>query len=171
MKRYVTEHAAFVNQFIADMVRDIRDDRLADQPGGQVNHPAWILGHLSTGRDRLGQFLDLPPRLEPGWMAKYGFGSTPSANRADYPSKDELLNLYLTGRAELIAAVSAAEDSTLAAPIPDERLRQLFSTVGRFTVQALIAEPMFHLGQISAWRRAMGLPNVFDQTAAKINPR
>jgi DinB superfamily len=168
MKQFITEHAAFVNQFLADMVSDIPDDQLADQPGGQINHPAWILGHLSTGRDRLGAFLDLQPLLAPSWKGKYGFGSTPTPNRADYGSKDELLELYLSGRTELIEAVSQADDSLFDQTIDDEILRPLFSTIGRFTVQALIAEPMFHLGQISAWRRAMGMPNVFDQTAAKL---
>jgi len=171
MKTYVLEHAQFVNQFIADMVKGIPDDDLAAQPGGQVNHPAWILGHLSTGRDRLGLFLNLPPRLEEGWMEKYGFGSTPSPNRADYPSKDALLDLYLAGRAELIEAARNTDDTRWSEPLSDDRLRALFSTVGRFTVQALIAEPMFHLGQISAWRRAMGMPNYLDQKIAEMTAR
>ncbi len=40
-----------VNRFLVTycrmLVGDIADERLAEQPLPDVNHPAWILGHLA----------------------------------------------------------------------------------------------------------------------------
>ena len=45
-----------VNQFLLGYLRkligDIPDERTVEQPLPDVNHPAWILGHLAWSTDR-----------------------------------------------------------------------------------------------------------------------
>lgn len=49
-------------------------------------------------------------------------------------------------------------DSELDSPLPDERYREVFPTLGHAVLHILTVHTAIHLGQISAWRRAMGLP-------------
>jgi hypothetical protein len=47
--------------------------------------------------------------------------------------------------------------SRFAEPHPDEGSRKYFPTVGDMIVFMMTSHEMDHLGQIAAWRRAMGL--------------
>ena len=58
-------------------------------------------------------------------------------------------------------AVKAADAATLAAtlatPHPHEGARKYFPTIGDHVVFLMTSHEMDHLGQLAAWRRAMGL--------------
>src|SRR3954469_12960589 len=82
---------AFLGEYCRMLVADIPDERMAEQPIAGVNHPAWILGHLAIASYRVVTILGGNPDVPPGWMEKFGPGSKPTASRADYPPKDELL--------------------------------------------------------------------------------
>jgi len=53
-----------------------------------------------------------------------------------------------------------ATSEALAQPAP-ERMRSRFATVGQMIYGLMTAHEATHLGQFSAWRRAIGLPSVF----------
>jgi len=144
-------------------VADVPDEQMCAQPvaGRVMNHPAFVLGHLAwaagdVALDKLG----LPPSCPAGWKELFTMGAQPSADRSRYPSKAELLKGLEDAHARLGEAVTKASPETLAKPAP-ERIRDRFPTVGALLAALMTSHHASHNGQLSAWRRAMGLPSVF----------
>ena len=148
------------------LVADLTADQMCQQPHGLVNHPAWSLGHLVFSSVGLLKFLghDVPPPV--GWeqaafVATAAGGRGPSSDPSGYPAKDELLSTLKSLHDRVTSAVNAADaaalKATLATPHPYEGARKYFPTLGDHVVYLMTLHEMDHLGQIAAWRRAMGL--------------
>src|SRR5690554_6264389 len=92
----------------------VEDATMTAQPSGIVNHAAWQVGHIAVtlhqGARLLGASLELPADWEP----KFGMGSKVVADRGAYPSKAELLGMLARVSEAFEAALSAADDATLA---------------------------------------------------------
>ena len=58
---------------------------------------------------------------------------------------------------DVTTAVNASDSATLATPHPHEGTRKHFPTIGDMVVFLMTSHEMDHLGQLAAWRRAMGL--------------
>ena len=144
-------------QFAERLVNDIPDDQMAAQPGGVINHPAWSLGHLVVSSNHLGGLLGLEPSLPEGWGDAFTTGGEPSGNRADYPSKEALLEALTAQHERNTAALKAYDLARFDEPFPDEKTRAYFPTIGDFIMFLMTSHEMDHLGQIAAWRRAAGL--------------
>ena len=145
------------------LVADVPDEQMCAQPvaGRVMNHPAFLLGHLAwAAGDVATGLLGLPPACPEGWKELFGMGAAPSADRSRYPSKAVLLQTLEDAHARLADAVAKATPETLDRPAP-ERMRSRFPTVGAMLVGLMTAHEASHNGQLSAWRRAMGLPPVF----------
>jgi len=54
-------------------------------------------------------------------------------------------------------AIKNADAESMAAPHPNENTRKYFPTIGDMVTFLITGHEMEHLGQIAAWRRAMGL--------------
>ena len=74
-----------------------------------------------------------------------------------FPGKDEILGALASQHTRLGPALTAADPAFLAQPHPNEKRRGHFPTVGDFAIFLMTGHEMDHLGQIAAWRRAMGL--------------
>ena len=144
--------------YLKRLVADLPDERLADQPHGVVNHPAWIIGHLTHSCEAIGGELGLSPWLPEDWSRKFGTGSVPTADRCAYQSRADLLAALMDAVARVSDRVVALGDSGMEAPLPDQRFREMFPTVGHAVVHILTAHAAVHVGQVSAWRRAAGYP-------------
>ncbi len=137
------------------------------RPGGQVvqsNHPAFVLGHLCLYPPRVLTSLGLAVGAT-ACPSTYDALFKPGAECVDdpaatiYPPMSELRSRFNDGYSVAMAAVAAATDDALVGPNPTEgRMRELFPTMGGMLNFYLSGHPMSHLGQISAWRRAIGLP-------------
>jgi hypothetical protein len=139
------------------LVSDLSDDQMCAQPHGVVNHPAWSLGHLAVAADAAGKLLGLSSVLPAGWPETFRTGGIPSPDKRVFPGKDELLRVITEQHGRLARALSEADPAMLAQPHPNEKRRDHFPTVGDFVIFLMTAHEMDHLGQIAAWRRAMGL--------------
>ena len=53
-------------------------------------------------------------------------------------------------------------EAGLAKPLPDVRYRDRFPSIGYAAVHILSGHTALHLGQLTVWRRAMGLANVSE---------
>jgi len=145
------------------LVADVAEEQMCAQPvaGRVMNHPAFLLGHLAwAAGDVAAGFVGLPPGCPEGWKELFGMGATPLADRSRYPSKAVLLQTLEDAHARLADAVPKAAPEVLAAPAP-ERARARFPTVGAMLLGLMTSHEASHNGQLSAWRRAMGLPPVF----------
>jgi hypothetical protein len=145
------------------LTHDLADAQLALQPQG-VNHPAWILGHLSCTREWLKDALKLPERKGwnvAEWMAKFNRGSQIVPERSQYPTKAVLLEALETTHREIEAGALAMSAADLARELTDERIRTMFPNVGTMVTGLMTTHEAFHMGQLSAWRRAMGMKLLF----------
>ena len=152
----------FTLTYAQKLVADVPDEQMCAQPvaGRVMNHPAFILGHLAWAEDGIAGLVGGKSALGADWKALFAMGETPQADRPRYPSKDALLKALEGAHARLVAAASAATPEALAQPAP-ERMRGRFPTVGNMLTGLMTAHASMHLGQLSAWRRAMGFPSVF----------
>jgi hypothetical protein len=154
-----------VNRFLMGycraLVEDVPDERMVEQPLPGVNHPAWILGHLAWSTDRARWVLGLPPEFPPEWTTTFGFGTTPSTARGDYPSRDELIGAIEGGFQRLREQAAAATPAQLSQPSPNPRTKEQLPTVKDALAFLLTGHLGVHLGQLSMWRRMIGLPPLF----------
>ncbi len=139
------------------LVNDVSAEQMTEQPGGVINHPAWSLGHLVVASDGLAQLLGLQSDLPDGWSETFKTGGEPSGDVSAFPSKEEILGALKEQHTRNTEAVKNMDASRFAEPHPNEGARKYFPTVGDMIVFLMTSHEMDHLGQIAAWRRAMGL--------------
>lgn len=139
------------------LVGDLTAEQMCQQASGVVNHPAWSLGHLAGASAMLLKTLGHDATLPEGWDDVFKTGGIPSGDASIFPSKDELIAALESLHERVAAAVETVAPATLAAPHPHEGMRKYFPTVGDMVVFLMTSHEMDHLGQLAAWRRAMGL--------------
>ena len=132
------------------------------QPLAEMNHPAWIVGHLTYSLQAIGGEIGLTPWLPATWGTLFGTGTMLTTESGSYPSKTELLQRFAVARRRISDRLAEMTESDLSEPLPDERHRAVFPTVRSALLHTLTVHAATHVGQLSAWRRAMGLPRVSD---------
>jgi hypothetical protein len=151
----------FLMQYCRRLVADIADERMAEQPAEGINHPAWVVGHLAWTADRALEVLGGSATLPADWPALFGRGSTPTASRSAYASKDELLRALEEGYEHLRQRVKSATPEQLSQPTTNRLARETLPTSKEFIAFLLSGHFGVHLGQLSTWRRLIGLPPMF----------
>jgi hypothetical protein len=146
--------------FLAEQVEDVDAADMAAQPAGITNHPSWTIGHLIHVLQLIGTVIGIQRTLPPEWIVRYGPGSKPVADITVYETKEDLIALLLESRIRLAEAVSELDDSPLDQPFPDPAYLDVFPTVRHALNQVLVGHTAFHIGQLSVWRKAMGLPAI-----------
>jgi len=143
------------------LVADLPPAQLIAQPipARPLNHPAWIFSHLNlyaaiaVSLCRAEHFDD--PAEHP-----HGQKSEPLPDPAAYEPLPQLTATWQTLHDRGETALAAATDAMLAATNPLDRWRTIHPTVGDMLVTLMVKHESGHLGQLSAWRRAMGLARV-----------
>jgi hypothetical protein len=135
--------------------------------GGRVidtNHPAFVFGHLSLYAARQikvvgknGDHAAAPAEWDA--LFKAGVACQDDAAGTIYPAFETILAQYFKGLDAVFAAYAGLDDAALLAITPEERTRETFPTVGSLVNFLLNNHVMVHMGQVSVWRRCMGLPS------------
>ena len=128
----------------------------------QSNHPAFIFGHLSLYACRVVQELGKEAgAITPSesYMRLFSKDATciDDPDGTTYPPMQEIVERFFTGYQKAIETVERADDASFTRENPNEAMRGKFSTVGSMHAFYLGGHVSLHLGQLSAWRRAMGL--------------
>src|SRR5262245_31981952 len=144
--------------FLAEQVADVSEDDMVAQPDRITNHPAWVIGHLAFACQLLGSVIGLDSWLPSGWGRRFGLGSSAVPDPGAFESKEQLLVTLRDSQSRLADAVRKLNDTELDQPFPDESYRDVFPTVRHALTQVLVGHTANHIGQLSVWRRAMGLP-------------
>ena len=119
---------AYGLDYLREQVADVRDGDMVAQPNGIVNHPAWVIGHLTHACQLLGGVIGVSEWLPGDWAKRFGTGSVPVADASVYESKNDALSILDDAQSRITQAVEELDDN------------------------------QNHIGQLSVWRRAMGLP-------------
>lgn len=138
--------------------------RFADVNGQTIesNHPAFVLGHLSIYPCRIiedlgGDASSIKP------SEKYDALFSPTATCLDdpdgklYPPMEDIKAKFFAAHHAAIEKLLATDDAAFGKENPNERMRSKFGTLGSMHAFYMGGHLMMHMGQLSAWRRAMGL--------------
>ena len=155
------EHLLFTYKFnlghLETLIKDLTAEQMVQQPHRVVNHPAWTLCHLASASNHTGVALGLESTFPEEWETAGKTGGIPGGDPSQYPSKEALLAELKKQHDRVTEAVAAADPAVFAKEYPDEKTRKFFPTMGDFVDYLLSAHEANHIGQIAAWRRAMGL--------------
>jgi hypothetical protein len=152
---------------LLDGVDPARAARFAQGTNGPIhaNHAVFVYGHLSLYYARLIAMLGqdasaaaVPEHYQD--LFKHGAECVDDADGSVYPPLEELAGHVKRGWEAAVAVVKACSDEQLDAETPDDNFRAMFPTVGDIANFLLNDHVMFHLGQMSTWRRAEGLGSV-----------
>lgn len=149
--------ARFMTHLAGMLVNDIEPERFADGLGTSINHPAFVLGHLSYYAGVAMQMLGGDIELSESDTALYEHGAECRSDASLYPAKDEAIAAF-NERIETVADfIESCDDSVFARSSEDTPFAERFPTMGAVAAFMLIGHVPFHLGQISAWRRVAGM--------------
>jgi hypothetical protein len=151
---------AYGLDYLREQVDDVPPADMVAQPGGIVNHPMWTLGHIAHSCELLGGVVGVEPWLPPEWARWFATGSQPVADVDAYPRKAEVLEVLVDAQARLTRAVEALSDAQLDQPFPEASYRPVFPTMQHVLTQVMVGHMAYHVGQVSVWRKAMGLPRM-----------
>jgi hypothetical protein len=136
------------------------------RPGGQIvesNHAAFIYGHLSTYGPRIvtqlgsdASNLAVPDNFNTLFSKEAKCIDDPDGTI--YPPMAEITKAFFDGYRAAMEVLRAVSDESLQQPNPATgRMAELFPTLGSVQNFYTGGHMMMHLGQMSAWRRMMGL--------------
>jgi hypothetical protein len=151
---------AYCLDFLREQVADVAAADMVAQPNGIMNHPAWVIGHLTVTCQKLGGAIRLPEWLPNDWARRFDTGSVPVADASLYETKDSALAMLRDAQSRITQAVDRLDDSHLDEPFPDESYRVIFPTTRHALTQVLVGHTAYHIGQLPIWRKAMGLPRM-----------
>lgn len=156
-----------IRNYSARLVKDIKPGDFAKKPtvGGvlvDTNHPAFVFGHLSLYAFRISKLLDLGlSEFEPSkkYFDLFSIGAKceHDPDGKIYPPMKEITDFFFNGFDKTISVLKDIPDSKLLAVNEDEKSKERFPNLGGFVIYLLGAHPNTHCGQISVWRRCMGL--------------
>lgn len=156
-------HLTFSYRWGADaierLVSDVPDEHMAAQPIEAMNHPAWLIGHVSIYNEVIVRLLRGEPFDDP-WQQPCGKNSVPSPDRSAYPSKSDLLSHFRQGVEAGCDAVVHAPAAAWTTPLEHPTWGKQFETVAPAVLFLATTHLALHTGQLSGWRRAMKLPRI-----------
>ncbi len=135
-------------------------------PGGvtiQSNHGAFVLGHLSIYGPRILEHLggDVTAATP---SQRFVEAFSKDAKCLDdpegkfYPPMDQITETFLATYRAALEPLRRADDALMARTNPSGgRLTELFPTIGSMLAFYAGGHVSMHLGQMSAWRRMLGL--------------
>jgi hypothetical protein len=150
------------------LLKDIKPADFGRQPlsaGGTViatNHPAFVYGHLSLYSARILEFVGRDPAPIAPTQAytdlfSHGKECLNDPDGKIYPAMEELIAKFRTSHELALKVIPEIDDAIFAKDLPHEGMRARFPTIGAACGFLLCSHTMLHLGQVSAWRRCMGL--------------
>ncbi len=146
------------------LVEDLNEDQMTTIPSkGLDNHPAFTIGHLISGSALMAEDLGAKFEMPDNWTDLFlrrgpGDPRKPDSNKNKYPSKQELINELEHQHNKVKDLLKKIDENKL-----NENLKWRFNsympTLLDIVYFMCINHEAMHLGQLAAWRRAMGLPS------------
>lgn len=130
----------------------------------ETNHPSFVYGHLSLYPARLFTLLGEEARAvetPAAWtdLFKAGAECRDDAEGTVYPAMEAITTQFFRSYESAAELVRGVADEVLARENPNAQARDRFPTIGALVNFYLSGHVMMHMGQVSAWRRCVGLPS------------
>ena len=124
------------------------------------NHALWFAGHMATS-DNFFLSLVAPEKSQklPDFQAKFGMGSQPTNQPAEYPDPESVLGTMRERRQTLLEVLESLSDDDLAKKTPSGAPDFLPDVASVF--ELAIWHEGQHSGQVSVARRALGHKPLF----------
>lgn len=148
--------------YASKLVADLNEEQMVMQPplgDRPANHPAWVLSHLNVYLPIMEALID-GVEFEDPKTHEFGMLSHPENDRSRYASKESLLGTFLSGHEQVIRKLEAVGPNVLEQETTLERWKPIMPHVGLVLPYLMLNHENTHLGQLSAWRRILGLPAV-----------
>jgi len=143
------------------LLDDLTDEQMLLRPGGSMNHPAWILGHMSLYYPIVPALLNGESFADPADDELFGFrGQGPQPDLQLYGSKASQIQRMTEGHELVAQALLAASPNDFDRQPSLLRWAEMYPTVEFMLPDLLLLHENIHIGQLSLWRRAAGLPGV-----------
>jgi hypothetical protein len=143
------------------LVDDLSDEQMVLRPGGNMNHPAWILGHAGLYHIAAVRLLAGEPLDDPKNDPLFGFaGQGPVDSLSAYGDKRAIVSRFAEGHEQVAQALLSATREQLVQRPSLARWAQAYPTVEFMLPDLILHHESLHIGQLSIWRRAAGLPAV-----------
>ena len=148
------------------LLTDVRPDqfgRFATADGRPVesNHGAFIYGHLGLYAPRI--LTDLgrtAPDIPEGFAANFSKDATcvDDADGSLFPKMEDITTFYFDGYRAALETLRSTDDDVFQQPNPlGGPMAEKFPTLGSMHNFYVGGHMMIHMGQMSAWRRMLGL--------------
>ena len=143
------------------LLDDVADGQMLLRPGENINHPAWILGHVCLYHPIVAPLLAGQPFADPADDPLFGFnGMGPQADPHLYGSKSSQVRRFVDGHELVAQTLMNCTIEDLRRPPSLPRWSETYPTVEFMLPDLLLHHESLHVGQLSIWRRAAGLPSV-----------
>ncbi len=166
----IAEGAKRFRGYAERLTKDIQPGQFARKPtwgiGGaeiNMNHAAWNYGHLAIYFKMIvemaggnGDVAAAPKGFEE--LFKDGTACIDDPSGHTYPHMETVLNAFFKGFDAAIVALEKADDAVFLKAPTDEKVKANWKTMGGREIFMVTNHIAMHLGQVSAWRRCMGLP-------------
>ena len=141
------------------LLADVDPDDFAHMPSARFNHPAFNYGHLALYPNRCLEMVGRADAVVELPFETEHYEQTAECLEQDgrYASMEVLTGAFDASHARLLEVLPEIDPECFSADLPEGRYRDFFGTVGNAVTFITCSHPMMHLGQVSMWRRAMGL--------------
>ena len=151
---------SFTLNYARALLTDVPEDQFAHLPMPGFNHPAFCYGHLACYPARMLMFLgEAEQALELPFETKdYEHGAECVEQDGRYAPMPVIVDAFFAGHERLVEVLPTVSPEVFARPTGLEgRMAELFPRVGDAIDFMSGNHMMLHLGQVSMWRRAMGM--------------
>lgn len=148
-------------KYAVELIRDIPEHLIHQGAGpGLENHPSFTLGHLVTALGLMIKYLGKDYEVPQGWDELFrrngpGDPRLPETDGSKYPEISETMNLLRAKTEELKSLIASMSYEDLTKEV-SWRFSAHFSTLADLLYFMCIQHSAMHLGQLAAWRRALG---------------
>ncbi len=160
----IADSLQLVIRYAEVLLKDVQPEtfgRFATSDGTPVesNHPAFIYGHLTLYAhkilEELGHSPDpLPAAFEENFAKGCVCQDDPDGK---LPEMKTITDNFFDSWNEVVKVLRESSDETFQKPNPNEKMAERFPTLGSGHNFYAGGHNMMHMGQMSAWRRMMGL--------------
>lgn len=153
------QQCRFLLSEMQEIVAGLTDEHRAVQLRPEGKTAGWLLGHLAVTGDYGRRLCGQTPLCPKEWRALFNPGTRPSTDANAYPSMETLRRVAQAVYSDLCDAAQAVDATTLAVENPYAPARKDMPTADTFVRYLMTGHLAYHLGQLSEWRMAAGLPS------------